>query len=263
MKILALDDSETALRLLTEAITAALPKAEVFAFVKPSELLEFTKDTVCEIAFLDIEVWGTSGLAVAKKLKDSNHKINIIFVTAYSEYASQAFELYPSGYVLKPVTKEAIKREIENLRHPVNTKYDARIYVQTFGNFEIFSYGIPLKFNYSKTKELIAYLVDRNGATVSVNELCAVLWENKQDTSNLRAYLRKLTSDLYSTLKEIDAEDIIIKKRGSISILPQKLVCDSYGFIKGDPGCVNAYSGEYMMQYSWAETTTGFLTGFN
>jgi len=256
MKILAIDDSESALKLLTSSVAEAQPSALVFPFRKPSELLTFAKDNACDIAFLDIRMWGMNGLELAKKLKDYNPKINIIFVTAYSEYAREAFELYPSGYVLKPVTKEAVEREFENLRHPFDQKNNAHVFAQTFGHFEIFSYGVPLKFKYSKTKELFAYLIDRNGAAVNMNELCAVLWEAEPDTENLKAYLRKLVSDLLKTLRAAGTDDIVLKRHNSVAIVTAKLACDSYGFMKGDPKYVNAYAGEYMVQYSWAEMST-------
>ena len=253
MKILAIDDNELALKLLTNSITEAQPSAQVFAFSKPSELLVFAKSNHCDIAFLDIKMWGMNGLTLAKELKDLNPKINIIFVTAYSKYSTEAFGLYPSGYILKPVTKEAVEQEIENLRYPIDQKSSALLYAQTFGNFDVFSYGKALKFNYSKTKELFAYLIDRNGAAINMNELCAVLWEYEQDTENLKAYLRKLISDLIKTLNKIGADGIVLKRHNSIAILPDKIICDSYRFMKGDPACVNAYTGEYMAQYSWAE----------
>ena len=254
MRILAIDDSEPALKLLSASIAEAQPSAEIFSFHKPSELLAFAKQNPCDIGFLDIQMWGMNGLTVAKKLKDDNPKINIIFVTAYSQYAAEAFELYPSGYILKPVTKEAIEREIKNLRYPPDPKNTAALFAQTFGHFDVFSYGIPLKFKYSKTKELIAYLIDRNGAAVNMNELCCVLWEDKPDTENLRAYLRKLISDLTKTLKAKNAGGIILKQHNSIAVIPDKIVCDSYGFMKGDPKYINIYAGQYMLQYSWAES---------
>ena len=261
MKILALDDSEPALKLLTGAINEASPAAEVFPFSKPSALLDFAKTNNCDVAFLDIQMWGTSGLAVAKKLKEFYSKTNIVFVTAYSEYASEAFDLHPSGYILKPVTREAIERELDNLRHPVERKENALIYVQTFGNFEVFSYGSALKFSYSKTKELLAYLVDRNGASANMNEICAVLWENDRDSANMKAYLRKLIGDLLKVLNLTGAADVVVKKHNSIAIVPEKIVCDSYRFMKGDFEYINAYSGQYMSQYSWAEWTTGLMSG--
>jgi len=261
MRILALDDSKPVLKQLQSAIAEAQPSAEVFAFSRPSELLSFAKDNNCDAAFLDIQMGGMNGLAVAKELKDYYPNINIIFVTAHSKYASEAFGLRPSGYILKPVTKEAVEQEFENLRHPVDRKKSARIYAQTFGNFEIFTFGVPLKFCHSKTKELLAHLIDLNGATATMSELCATLWDEKRDPVNLKAHLRKLISDLNKTLEEAGADDIIIKRHNSIAILPDKIVCDSYGFMKGDPACVNAYRGQYMTQYSWAENTTGFFDG--
>jgi len=255
MRILAIDDSGPALKLLTGSISEAEPSSEIFPFNKPSELLAFAKDNPCDIAFLDIKMAGMNGLALAKELKDITPRINIIFVTAYSEYATEAFDLYPSGYVLKPVTKEAVKREIKNLRHPLEQKNNAKLYAQTFGNFDVFSSGIPLKFRYSKSKELLAYLIDRNGAAVNTNELCAALWEDKQDTKNVKTYLRKLVSDLMKTLREVKADDIIQKHYNNFAIKPDKIDCDSYRFMKGDPQYINAYHGQYMAQYSWSEMT--------
>jgi len=124
LKIVTIDDSEPALNLLTESVKEAQPSAEVFAFSKPSELLDFAAQNIFDIAFIDIQMWGMNGLQLAERLKNYNPKVNIIFVTAYSEYASDAFNLYPSGYVLKPVSKESIKREIDNLRHPMSNKED-------------------------------------------------------------------------------------------------------------------------------------------
>ncbi|MCL2637249.1 MAG: response regulator [Oscillospiraceae bacterium] len=257
MRILAIDDSEQALELLTDTIAEVQPSAEIFPFNKPSELLTFAKDNPCDIAFLDIKMWGMNGIAVAKKLKDYNPRINIIFVTAYTEYAIEALGLYPSGYILKAVTKEAVAREIENLRYPVELKSNARVYAQAFGNFEIYSHGKTLKFAYKKTKELLAYLIDRDGAEIDTSELISVLWENKPNTDNLKSYLRNLFSDLIKTLNEAGIADIISKRHNSIAVIPERIICDSYGFMKGDPSCVNAYAGQYMAQYSWAEMTIG------
>jgi len=93
MKILALDDSEPALKLLTSAIKEANLEADVFAFSKPSELLKYAGENNCDVAFLDIQMWGMNGLVVAKKLKDYYPKTNIVFVTEFSEYAAEAYDL--------------------------------------------------------------------------------------------------------------------------------------------------------------------------
>jgi hypothetical protein len=71
--------------------------------------------------------------------------------------------------------------------------------------------------------------------------------------------VRKLVSDLKATLKEIGMEDVLIRNHRQLSIRPALLDCDYYRFLEGDMEAVNAYSGVYMEDYSWAEMTTGQL----
>jgi len=116
MRILALDASENTLKLLVKSIYEAIPEAAVFSFNRPLSLINFAKEKTCDIAFLDIQLWGMSVLEVARTLKDIYPKINIIFVTVHKKHAQEIFELYPCRYILKPVTKDAILCEINNLK---------------------------------------------------------------------------------------------------------------------------------------------------
>ncbi|MCL2762798.1 MAG: response regulator [Treponema sp.] len=274
MKILALDDSELALELLVQSINEAVPGAEVFPFNIPSELIEFAKGTSCDTAFLDIQMWGMNGLEVAKTLKDMYPRINIVFVTAYKKHAKKAFELYPSGYVLKPVTKESVLCEIENLRYPVERipafmpaaqvpaagmPADVKIHVQTFGNFDVFIYGKPLMFGRLKAKEAFAYLIDRKGSSVTTAEIASILWEDKAYDRSTQNQTQVIISSMMKTLKDNGVNDIIIKQRNQIAVDKSKIKCDYYDFLDWDVAAVNAYAGEYMTNYSWAEMTAGEL----
>ncbi len=126
LKNLAVDDERLALQLLTDAIQAVLPKAEVFAFSKPGEALSCARENRCDIAFLDVRMRSMTGLELARKLKGLCPRINIIFVTGYSEYVGEAMQLHASGYLEKPVTAEKVRREVEDLRHPVLSSSRAR-----------------------------------------------------------------------------------------------------------------------------------------
>ena len=86
----------------------------------------------------------------------------------------KAFELHATGYLMKPVTAEDIRRELTFLYK--DSGRDKRVRVQTFGGFDVFVDGKPLEFKRSKSKELLAYLIDRHGANVTTGELCAALW---------------------------------------------------------------------------------------
>ena len=132
-----------------------------------------------------------------------------------------------------------------------------RLYVRCFGPFEVFSQGKPLLFQRRKTKELLAFLIDRRGATCSAEEIGAVLWEDEADLRKTKHQLRNLVSDLRQTLEKNGMGDLLIRKSGILAIRAEQLDCDFYQMLRGDPKAINAYRGEYMTQYSWAELTAG------
>jgi len=268
MNILMVDDERLPLENLKRTVEGVLPDAKITGFMKPSEALEY----VCrasengsdkpDLAFLDIEMGGMSGLQLAKKLKEIYGKINIIFTTGYSQYAVDAYALHASGYLMKPVSGEAVLEAVEHLRYRLKTQENQRskkIHVQTFGNFEIFADGKPLKFSRMKAKELLAYLIMRRGALCSNNEVIAVIWEEKPNTSALQNQYRHLMLDLSKTLKSAGVDDIFVKQRGLVAILPDKISCDLYDFLDANADAVNKYTGEFMAQYSWAEFTNAYL----
>lgn len=122
-------------------------------------------------------------------------------VTEHPEYALEALQIFVSGFLLKLANEADVRNVLENLRYPPETA-PVGIKIQCFGNFEIFVGGRPLSFKRSKSKELLAYLVDRNGATCTNGEMLAVLWEDKPDTASLHSHLRNLIFDLSHTLED-------------------------------------------------------------
>jgi len=160
---------------------------------------------------------------------------------------------------MKPVTKEAVNLALKNLRCPVRISSDKRVRVQTFGNFEIFVDEKPVSFTRSKTKELLAYLVSRKGALCGNNEIIAVIWEDKDDSPATQSHFRHLVADLIKTLKTLNVEDIIIRKWKNLAVAPDRLACDFYEMLNGSAKAVNAYAGEFMAQYSWAEIDAAYL----
>jgi two-component SAPR family response regulator len=189
---------------------------------------------------------GMNGINLAKNLKKTNPLINIIFVTAYDQYALEAYKMHASGYLSKPVTVTKIKSELDALRYPIELKPTKKLQVKCFGNFEIFHNGEPIKFSYQKSKEVFAYLIDREGSSINVNELNAVMWEEDH-----KSYLRNLLADIQQTLRSIDCSEVFIKHHNGYSINPNLIDCDAYEYKKDNPDAVRMYRGEYMIQYSW------------
>lgn len=253
MNYIAVDDEPFALEDLAEAFCEALPDVELIQFTKPGMSLEYTKANQVDVAFLDIELGSMNGLALAEKLKDIWPGIHIIFVTSYEQYAVGAFQLHAAGYLMKPVTSEDIRRELAFLCRNLNIADHKKVQVQTFGGFAVFVNGKLLRFRRSKAKELLAYLIDRRGAPVTTREACAVIWEDKPYDAAQKNYFQSLMLDLRTTLGENGVGDILVRRRNSLAIAPERLDCDSYRFLNSDPWAINRYRHDYLPSYSWAE----------
>ena len=256
MKIYAIDDEDNALEYLVRKLKEVEPDAEIREFLVAKEAIAAAKEDPFDVAFMDIQMPGVDGIALAKKFKAINPKCNIVFVTGYSEYTMDAFSLDASGYLLKPATATQIRHAMENLRYPIVKEGAPKVTIQCFGNFEIFCNGEPIHFKYNKSKEALAYMVDRNGATCSNNEVIINMWEDDDDHSS---YYRSLLKDIADTLTAAGCAEIFKKQWGGASIIPSKVRCDYYDYLANKPEGINAFKGEYMNQYSWAENTAGVL----
>lgn len=256
MTILAVDDEEFALLDLVDAISAARPDAKIVQCRNGKEALEAAKNDTFEVAFLDIEIGSMTGLKLAKLLKDIQPKINIIFATSYQKYAVDAFALHASGYLLKPVSKEDVERELSfvYVEEPTNKK---NIRVQTFGGFDIFVDDKPVTFKRAKSKELLAYLIDRRGNSVSLGQAADVMFEDGIYDSNRKKYMQTIYAGLCADLKAVGADSILQKSHNCHGVDVNAFECDYYKFLDGDAKAVNQYRGDYMINYSWSEYSIG------
>lgn len=260
MHIIAVDDEPLALGLLVRSIQEVCPTAQINKFQSAHDALRFLETSRCDVAFLDIHMRGIDGLTLAKKIKDLTPQCNLIFVTGYSEYAADALSMHASGYIIKPVSPEAIQAELTDLRHPVTLLPGVLLRIRCFGNFEVFSVnGEPVKFSRTKAKELFAYLVYRRGSSCTIRELAAVLFEDSTYSNKQMLYLQKIISSMMQTLKTYNAAGIIHKSYNAIALNDELVDCDYYRFLKMDVPSINTYTGEFMTQYSWAEFVAGYL----
>ena len=175
MIAIAVDDEALMLRALVRAISASPDISSVEQFSDCEKALEYAKANPINVAFLDINMRGMGGLALAEKIVAANPNCKIVFCTGYEEYAIPAFKLHASGYLMKPISAEDVQGEIDNIKG-VRQK-EKLLEVKCFGNFEVYAKGERLLFKRSKTKELLAFLVDRNGAGMTAKQICAVLFQ--------------------------------------------------------------------------------------
>lgn len=94
-----------------------------------------------DVLFLDIQMPGTSGIRLAETLRNLKHPPVVVFVTAFSEYAAEAFELDAVDYVLKPVEESRLARALDKVstalgarRAPVPAERVQRLAVERGGH---------------------------------------------------------------------------------------------------------------------------------
>ena len=261
MLIFAIDDEAAALEGLHEAIAQAEPDAELMDFETAGAVLAAIREQGKrpDVVFSDIRLPAMDGLNLAVQIKKEAPYAKIIFVTGYSQYTMEAYKRHVVGYLMKPVSAAMIREELDAIKLLQAAPEPDKLRVQCFGCFEVFWRGKPLPFPRSKAKELLAYLVNREGAYCTTGEIVCALWEDGTEGKNAKGYLRVLSSDLSAVLRSIGMGDVLLKKRGQLAVDRDKLDCDYYRMRDGDSASVNAYRGEYMKQYSWAELTAGQL----
>lgn len=254
MKFLIVDDIKIVLEEECALLQEVVPNCRICSCMDSTEALEYAQKELFHVAFLDIELedGNMNGIMLAKKLKDIQPQIHIIFVTGFSQYAIEAFSIHATGYLLKPIQKEDLKRELTFIygEEEITKK---KVKVQTFGNFEVWVDGVKLKFGRQKSKELFAYLVERKGAGITTREACAILFEDGAYNLSRKSYYQNIVSDMRNTFKKAGVEDVICKSYNHLSVNVDKIDCDYYRFLQGDVKVINQYNGEFMTNYSWAE----------
>ena len=254
MIAIAVDDEILMLGALVKAINASPDIAEVSKFSNCDEALAFVKNNAVDVAFLDINMRGIGGLELAERIVEMRPECKIVFCTGYEEYAIPAFKLHAAGYLMKPISAEDVQGEIDNIKGLV--KKEKLLTVRCFGNFEVYAKDEKLTFKRLKTKELFAFLVDRNGAGMTAKQICAVLFPDDTDDNKNSVYLRQLVLDLKNTLKAVGAESVLRHETPCYRVDTSLIQCDYTSYLEtGKP----EFRGEYMTQYSWAEETCAML----
>ena len=86
-----------------------------------------------DVLFLNIEMPGANGIAIAQKLLQSFPRLNVIYITGYEKYAFDSYETFASAFLLKPINTTKIKTALEHLRFPVSDITDEDIKAQASG----------------------------------------------------------------------------------------------------------------------------------
>lgn len=216
----------------------------------PEKLLDYAKGNPIDLAFLDIQMENMNGLELAQRLIKLQPKIKIVFVSAYPSYekaySSELKENY-MGFCTKPYSKESLYVFISEALTLMQSRQVVNI--SAFGTFRVRVNGIEVDFSSGKSKELLAYLVHKNGEIVNQSEIIDALWLGK-DVEHAKRLYRDACYKLRQTLAVYNADRIIDLKRCRAAIVKSSVNCDYWDFLDGKNNA--KYAGEYLTEYGWS-----------
>ncbi len=251
MKFLVIEKDKTSLKNLISTVKEAEPEAKVVEARDFEEALKF-KDEEFDVALIDADQ--NSAANFVEGLKAKFRDTHVIFMSNSKEHMADAFHVHADSYLLKPVQPEDISREVEYLtNHYPAPLRRVKVAVKTFGGFNVYVRGRRLLFKRSKSKELLAILVDHRGLGLTTRQVCSLLFEGREYNELLLGYYHVVLTSLKSTLSEAGVRGIIQKSMNYIAINPDIIDCDMYKYLKGDPEALKSYHGDYMAGYKWSE----------
>lgn len=177
----------------------------------PLQLLQEIERLSPDCVFMDIEMPGLSGIELAERMSmEGNIQPDIVFITAYNHYASQAFDVNAIDYLLKPISPERMYKTIDKLVKRMeesrrmelgSAPVEVQCQIRSFGAFEVKQDGRAVKWTRTKSKELLAYLLQYEGKWISKYKLCDEQW-GEYEPERALAYLQ---TSLYALRKNLKA----------------------------------------------------------
>lgn len=257
MRVIYVDDEQPAIDNFRLTVESFPEISSLHTFQNGGEALAYARETPVDAAFLDMEMPGIHGLELAKALRAHDANTRVIFVTAYSQYALDAWGVDATGYLLKPYTAADIRRELAKCAfRPLPSQ---RVVIRTIPDLSVTVNGVPLHISAAKPRELLALLVDRGDRGITSGEGIACLWPDRPNNAGTQSLLRMTYKRLADTLEEAGVGQIIDSRENRRFLRADQVDCDLYRILAGDRQAAREYSGAYLREYSWAEERNGQL----
>ena len=228
IRIAAVDDEMHALERFERMVLEVKEIELCGLFESGEELLSYLKEHPLDAVFLDIEMPGVNGLQLSEQILDMNENIDIIFITAFNQYAMEAFELQAMDYILKPLIEERLNKTVKRLLKTKGAVAEVvKPCIQCIGGFEVFIKGKAIHFKNSKAKEILAFLIHKEGVPVNWEKIADAVWpdynlEKAQTNFHANTYL------LRKRLAEVGISQILENSRGNYKIITEEISCDLY-----------------------------------
>lgn len=258
MHIIYVDDEKPALDNF-RLTTANFPEiTSLHLFQDGAQALSFALSHTVDIAFLDMEMPEIHGLGLATELKSLDPNIRVVFVTAYSQYALDAWGVDATGYLLKPYSAADIHKELAKCAYRPLPSH--QVVIQTIPDLSVTVNGIPLHISGAKPLELLALLVDHGERGITAGEGIACLWPERPNDAGTQSLFRMTYKRLADALEDIGTGQLIFTRENRRFLRVDQVDCDLYRILAGDKQAARKYDGAYLREYAWAEERNGQLS---
>lgn len=119
--VIMVDDVKPIVLGALPVLEEVMPNAAVTGFTRASDAIEYAKANRVALAFLDIELGSTSGLELCRTLLEIHPRTNVVYLTAYKDFALDAWGTGACGFMVKPLTSDGVREQLTKLRYPFRT----------------------------------------------------------------------------------------------------------------------------------------------
>lgn len=234
MKVWLIDDERPCLDEMTWLLKQYHDMEPAGMDTDPVKALASIEEYPPDAVFLDIDMPKLDGLELALRIQEKCPGVIIIFVTAYAQYALEAYKAHPLDFLLKPVRQKRLEDCVAHLRrryallHPEGPAERA-LFLRCFGAFEL-TCGTEVRWSTRRVRELLLYLIGRNGSPATKPELLDALFEGQDDKSTVHN-LYMTVYRLKSLLDIIDSQRRLIRLSTDNVLILAPGVCDFSDFM--------------------------------
>lgn len=229
IKVAVIDDEQLAVNNLIH-ILKQIPDLEIVGgFTEIDPFLTCLSKNDIQLVFLDIEMPEITGLNLAARIIEEHKDIEVVFATAYNQYAVEAFELNAVDYILKPLSANRIKKTIERVKERLlrdKSVVGKKIFIRCLGGFDILVDGKVIPFTLSKAKEILAYLINNMGKSLGWMTIADDIWPDAYDDKKLMNNFHVASFSLRTFLNENGISEIFDYSRNIYRVDIDKFTCD-------------------------------------
>lgn len=261
--IVAIDQEQEALDMV-QTCAQNLEGAEYLGgYTDFSEGINYLCKNKAELVLIGAELKEVRQNKLEDGLEELFYVPALAFMSDKTDYAYEAWKTEALDYILKPMTKERLRRVIERAKYyrlfrmleEKKGPCGRNIYIKCFPAFDIFIDGKIVQFSYGKVKELLAFLVYQQGNWCSIDQIVLYVLEN-QEEKNAKEYYRTLMYRLKQRLESYGIRHILETGYGRARINPRYFVCEYYEYLKGKH---ELFQGTFLGAYGWAGDAAAYM----